>query len=60
MAAETADRFKLELDRDLEAMEMEGYGDVGRTFSYLNIDGRLCACERSVVCGGSHQGVLCG
>ena len=28
MAAETEDRFKLELDRYLEVMEIEGYGDV--------------------------------
>ena len=30
--AETVDKFKLELDRYLEVMEMEGYRDVGRTF----------------------------
>ena len=32
VAAETVDKFKLELDRYLEVMEIEGYGDVGRTF----------------------------
>ena len=32
MAAEKVDKFKLELDRFLEVMEIEGYGDVGRTF----------------------------
>ena len=32
VAAEKVDKFKLELDRYLEVMEMEGYGDAGRTF----------------------------
>ena len=32
MAAEKVDKFKLELDRYLEVMEVEGYGDVDRTF----------------------------
>ena len=32
VAAETVDKFKLELDRYLEVMEIEGYGDVVRTF----------------------------
>ena len=32
VAAETADKFKLELDRFLEVMEIEGYRDVGSTF----------------------------
>ena len=32
MAAETVDKFKLELDRCLEVLGMEGYRDVGRTF----------------------------
>ena len=32
VAAETVDKFKLELDRDLEVMEIEGYGDVDKTF----------------------------
>ena len=31
VAAETEDKFKLELDRSLEVMEIEGYRDVGRT-----------------------------
>ena len=31
-AAEKGDQFKLELDMYLEVMEMEGYGDVDRTF----------------------------
>ena len=35
VAAETVDKFKLELDRYLEALEMEGYRDVGRVFWYL-------------------------
>ena len=29
---ETVDKFKLELDRYLEVMEIEGYGDVEKTF----------------------------
>ena len=32
VAAETVDKFKLELDRDLKVMEVEEFGDVGRTF----------------------------
>ena len=32
VAAETEEKFKLELDRYLEVIEMEGYGDVGKTF----------------------------
>ena len=32
VAAEKVDKFKLELDRYLEVMEMEGYGDVDKTF----------------------------
>ena len=32
VAAETADKFKLELDRYLEVLEVEGYGDVDKTF----------------------------
>ena len=32
VAAETVDKFKLELDRYLEVMEIDGYGDVSRTF----------------------------
>ena len=32
VAAEKVDKFKLELDRYLEVMEIEGYRDVGRTF----------------------------
>ena len=31
VAAEKVDKFKLELDRYLEVMEIEGYWDVGRT-----------------------------
>ena len=32
VAGETIDKFKLELDRYLEVMEIEGYGNVDRTF----------------------------
>ena len=32
VAGETVDKFKLELDRYLEGMEIEGNGDVDRTF----------------------------
>ena len=32
LAAEIVDKFKLELDRYLEVMEMEGFRDVDRTF----------------------------
>ena len=32
VAAETVDNFKLEFDRYLEVMEIEGCGDVDRTF----------------------------
>ena len=32
VAAETVDKFKLELDKYLEVMEIEGYEDVDRTF----------------------------
>ena len=32
VAAEKVDKFKLELDRYLEVMEIEWYGDVDRTF----------------------------
>ncbi len=32
MAAETVDKFKLELDRYLEVMEIEGYRNVDKTF----------------------------
>ena len=32
MAAETVDKLKLELDKFLEVMEIEGDRDVGRTF----------------------------
>ena len=32
VAAETVDKIKLELDRYLEVMEIEGYRDVGSTF----------------------------
>ena len=32
MAAETVDKFKLELNRYLEVMEMEVYVDGGRSF----------------------------
>ena len=35
VAAETVYRFKLELDRYLEVMEIEDYRDVGRTFGKL-------------------------
>ena len=35
VAAEKVDMFKLELHRYLEVMEIEGYGDVGRTFRSL-------------------------
>ena len=32
VAAETVDKFKLELDRYLEVIEIEGYRDVDKTF----------------------------
>ena len=32
LTAEAVDKFKLELDRYLEVMEIEGYGDVDKTF----------------------------
>ena len=32
VAAETGDKYKLELDRYLEVMEIEGFGDVDKTF----------------------------
>ena len=32
MAAEKVDKFKLGLDRYLEVMEIEGFGDVDKTF----------------------------
>ena len=32
VAAETVDKFTLEVDRYLEVMEIEGYSDVGRTY----------------------------
>ena len=32
LGAEKVDKFKLELDRYLEVMEIEGYGDVDMTF----------------------------
>ena len=32
VAAEKVDTFKLEFDRYLEVMEIEGYGDVDKTF----------------------------
>ena len=32
VAAEPVDKFKLELDRYLKVMEIEGYWDVDRTF----------------------------
>ena len=32
VAAEKADKFKLELDRYLGVMKIEGYGDVDKTF----------------------------
>ena len=32
MAAETRDKFTLELDMYLEVMEIEGYGDVDKNF----------------------------
>ena len=35
MAAETGDKFKLELGRYLEGMEIAEYKDVGRTFRQL-------------------------
>ena len=35
VAAVKVDNFKLEIDRHLEVMEMEGYRDVDRTFRYL-------------------------
>ena len=35
VAAETVDKLKLEFDRFLEIMEMEGYRGVGRTFRQL-------------------------
>ena len=35
VAAEKVDTFKLELDRYLEVMEIEGYRDVGRIFRLL-------------------------
>ena len=35
VAAETADKFKLELDRYLEELEIEGYWDVGINFRKL-------------------------
>ena len=38
-AAETADRFNLELHRYLEVLEIDGYRDVSRTVSSLSIDG---------------------
>ena len=43
VAAEKVDKFKLELDGYLEVMEIDGYGDVDRTFGSglgsLSIDG---------------------
>ena len=35
VAAETVDKYKLELDGYLEVTEIEGYGDVGLTFWWL-------------------------
>ena len=36
MAAEKVDKFKLEFDRYLEVMEVEGYGDVNSERSELH------------------------
>ena len=35
VAVGTVDKFKLELDRYLQVLEIEGYRDVGRTFHWL-------------------------
>jgi len=32
VAAETEEKFKLELDRYMEVLEIDGYWDFGRTF----------------------------
>ena len=32
MAAETVDKFNLKFDRYLEVMEIEGHGDIDKTF----------------------------
>ena len=60
MAAEKVDKFKLELDRYLEDMEIEGHWDVVRTFSlawalmgdFVHVYGVLLVgvLSRSVVC----------
>ena len=47
MAAEKVDKFKLELDRYLEVMGM-----LAGLLGNLSIDGSLCVCVWSVVCGG--------
>ena len=39
VAAETVDKFKLELDRCLEVIEMEGCEDADKTLGSLSIDG---------------------
>ena len=39
VAAEKVHKFKLELDRYLEVMEIEGYRDVDRILDRLSIDG---------------------
>ena len=38
VAAKTGDMFKLELDRYLEALEIEGYMDIGKTGNQLECD----------------------
>jgi len=35
VAVEGVDKFKWELDRYMDALEIKGYGDIGRTWSLL-------------------------
>ena len=59
MAAETVDKFKLELDMYLEVMEIEECMDIGRTFRYLE-HGWVIVCMCPECCWwASCQGVLC-
>ena len=58
MAAEGLYRFKLELDRYLEVLEIEGYRDVDKTFRYLKHSWVIvCVCTECCL-WGCHQEVV--
>ena len=57
VTAKTEDKFKLELDRYLEVMEIEGYRDFGKTFRELEYGSVIVIiCAECHVCGDLMKG----